>query len=415
MNKTSIIRLLSAAALLAFSSRMAAAQGLCLSLTDCIARAVEHNPDLLVAEAETDKARMLQQTAFDIDMTEFSLSQDPTSGGSPDNAITLSQSFDFPTVYAARRGYLRSQTAEQDAMARLSRLNVERDVAAAYYNLVYRRGVCGILARQDSVYARFLEIASARRKAGATSQLELMNAQRAVDGSRIRLQQAEADCSMAMAELCRLVATDTAIVPADGLLAPISDLSATESVAFEQTAVADVCSAQAETSRKNLRLARQMFLPKFSVGLRSQLVLKSFNPYNVERDAFSKGNFMGFEVGVSVPLFWGSTRAKARAASKDVEIQRLKERNARDIMARDRQNALAELRQAGQTLEYYERQGTAQAAEMARLSQAAYEAGEIGYVEYAGNQAAAIELQLEYAEAINRYNQALIKLKYISK
>lgn len=415
MRKVSINRFLIVALLSCLPWQMAVAQELRLSVDECIRRAKEQNLEVVVARAEAEKARDLQSTAYEMDLTELSLSQDPTAGGSPDNAITLSQSFDFPTVYAARRKYLRSQTAAQSAVARLSELSVERDVASAYYNLVYLRSVYDILQRQDSVYARFFNIASARKKAGDTSSLEQMNAQRALDDSRIRLQRADADCQIAMAELQQLLATDTVIVPIDSHLAPISDILDTENFRFEQTSVAESYEAQAEMSRRNLQLQRQMFLPRINIGLRSQCVIKGFNPYDVQRDAFDKGNFMGFEVGVSVPLFWGSTRAKARAARREVEIQQLRQQNAQAIVARDYQKATAEMNQARLSLDYYQQQAASQATEMARLSQISYEAGEIAYVEYIQNQAAALDLNLKTAEAINNYNQAVIRLKYLTR
>ncbi len=33
-----------------------------------------------------------------------------------------------------------------------------------------------------------------------------------------------------------------------------------------------------------------------------------------------EGNFMGFEVGVGIPLFYGATKARIKAAKKDKEI-----------------------------------------------------------------------------------------------
>lgn len=391
------------------------AQELRLSIADCIHRVSKMNPDVMIAYAEADKARMLQSTAFDIDKTELSLSQDPTSGGSPDNALTISQSFDFPTVYTARHRYLKSQTIAQNANARIEQLNAERDVVIAYYDLVYALRVCDILAKQDSVYARFLQIAKARQSAGATSRLELINAQRAVDDGLIKRQSAHARHLMAMAELQRLIATDSIICPTDSVLTPIADLPTTTIFNFEQTSVADAYKAQTEMSKKSFLLARQMFLPQLSIGLRQQLLIKPFNPYNISREAFSKGSFMGFEIGIGIPLFWGSTRAKAKAARRDVEIQQMREQNAKIKMQAEYQNAMSEYRRASLALDYYHKQGATQAEEMTRLSQASYEAGEIGYVEYLQNQTTAFNLLIEQANAIKSYNQAIVKLKTLLK
>jgi cobalt-zinc-cadmium resistance protein CzcA len=69
------------------------------SLQQCIDLALDNSLYMRNGQIAVGKAKDLQGTAFDIEKTSISLSQDPTSGGSPDNGITISQTFDFPTVY----------------------------------------------------------------------------------------------------------------------------------------------------------------------------------------------------------------------------------------------------------------------------------------------------------------------------
>ena len=38
------------------------------------------------------------------------------------------------------------------------------------------------------------------------------------------------------------------------------------------------------------------------------------------RSRFTEGNFFGFEIGVGVPLFYGATKAKVKAARKDRDV-----------------------------------------------------------------------------------------------
>ena len=79
-----------------------------VSLQECINMALEKNPQMQVANKSVERAKALQGTAWEIDKTELSLSQDPTSGGSPDNALSLSQSIEFPTYYIARHKQLKA-------------------------------------------------------------------------------------------------------------------------------------------------------------------------------------------------------------------------------------------------------------------------------------------------------------------
>ena len=86
--------------------------------------------------------------------------------------------------------------------------------------------------------------------------------------------------------------------------------------------------ARMAASERNLSLTKQEFMPGLSIGLTGQLLIKGFNPYDIERSRFDKGNFMGFEVGVSIPLFWGGQKAKVKAARREVELAEISRQQA---------------------------------------------------------------------------------------
>ena len=154
-------------------------------------------------------------------------------------------------------------------------------------------------------------------------------------------------------------------------------------------------------------------MPGVTIGFRNQLLIKGFNPYNIERNRFDKGNFMGFELGVSIPLFWGGQRAKVKVARRDVELAEINRKQAEQNMNKQYRNYLNEFLRAQRVLDYYTKQGNTQAERMNYLSQVSYENGEIDYVEYVQNQKTALDVQLQYADAVNDYNQAVIMLNYI--
>lgn len=389
------------------------AQEKTMTLQECIDMALDNNLDMKAGTVSVGKARDLQGTAFDMEKTSVTLSQDPTSGGSPDNGITVSQSFEFPTVYAARRKYLKAETAAAQSSLAVTRNEVVRDVSAYYYTLLHDRRTIEILQAQDSVYDRFVSLASARFKAGEAGNLELINAERIRNENRIEMEKAEKSYRSAMLAFRQLLNTDTVVVPADVSLPVIRQEMPEASVSFEQTPLGGMYAARITASERNLSLAKQGYMPGLSIGLTGQLLIKGFNPYDIERSRFDKGNFMGFEVGVSIPLFWGGQNAKVKAARRDVELAGISRRQAKQRMDKEYRDGLNELFRAQKVLDYYTAQGNGQGERMGRLSQVSYENGEIGYVEYIQNQQTALDVQLRYADAVNDYNQAIIMLNYI--
>ena len=389
------------------------AQEKTMTLQECIDMALDNNLDMKAGTVSVGKARDLQGTAFDMEKTSVTLSQDPTSGGSSDNGITVSQSFEFPTVYAARRKYLKAETAAVQSSLAVTRNEVIRDVSVYYYMLLHDRRAIEVLQAQDSVYGRFVSLASARYKAGEAGNLELINAERIRNENRIEMEKAEKSYRSAMLAFRQLLNTDTVVVPADVSLPVIRQEMPEASVSFEQTPLGGMYAARITASERNLSLAKQGYMPGLSIGLTGQMLIKGFNPYDIERNRFEKGNFMGFEVGMRVPLFWGSQKAKVKAAQRDVELAEISHRQAEQQIDKEYRDGLNELFRAKKVLDYYTAQGNGQGERISRLSQMSYENGEIGYVEYIQNQQTALDVQLRYANAINDYNQAIIMLNYI--
>ena len=164
----------------AYAAMGYACQAQTLTLEQCLKVAAEHNMALRTADAETARTRSLQGTAWDVERTELSLAQDPTSGGSPDNAIALSQTIEFPTVYAARHRQLKAETRVQESKRNVTATAVRAEITAAYYKLVYQQERVNILMAHDSLLQRYADVAQLRYKAGEARQLEWLTAARIV-------------------------------------------------------------------------------------------------------------------------------------------------------------------------------------------------------------------------------------------
>ena len=164
-----------------------------LSLPQCLSLAAEHNLTLRQANLQVERARALQGTAWDVEKTELSLAQDPTSGGSPDNALAVSQTIEFPTVYAARHGQLKAETRAEEKRRNVAAQQVRADITAAYYDLVYRKERVAIILAQDSVLAHYASLANKRYEAGEARQLETLSAKRLLPENSMEIASAEND------------------------------------------------------------------------------------------------------------------------------------------------------------------------------------------------------------------------------
>ena len=380
-----------------------------VSLQECINMALEKNPQMQVANKSVERARALQGTAWEIDKTELSLSQDPTSGGSPDNALSLSQSIEFPTYYIARHKQLKAETQAERSKAAVVRLSLENDVKAAYYQAVYQAEKLRVLESQDSLLAQYRTLAEKRYKAGETRQLELLSAERLQRENKMEVLAAHNELETAQLLLSRLVGSVETVEPKEDSLLPLDWKQV--SYNYSQTPDGQYSADRLKASEQAVCVAKNGFAPSLSLSLRNQLVISSWNPYDQDRSRFDGGNFMGFEVGVGIPLFYGATRAKVKAARKEREMIALEIKEQEQLRQQEYLSALSRMNAAYVRYTYYNEEGRERSDKMAEQGLLEYSQGEISYLEYMNVLQESIDLRLKRASALNDYNQCVLVME----
>ncbi len=385
-----------------------AQQGKNMTLKQCVDIGLANNYGIKAAEKGVERAKAMQGSAWDLDKTEISLSQDPTSGGSTDNAISLTQQMDFPTVYVAKGKLLKAETQVERGKTEVAKQQLRTDIASIYYQLVYKQELVGILQAQDSVIGRFCDIATKRHEAGEARKLEKLTMDRKQTDNRNELLQAKNDLATLQKQMMALMNVAEPMIPAEKRLEALNlDMG---DFNFSNTAEGQLAQDKIEVADREVTLAKNGYAPSLSVSLRNQLVISSWNPYHQDRSRFAGGNFMGFEVGIGVPLFYGATKAKVKAAKRDREIADLEMRQDEAQRRQEYNMLLNRLYVAREQMAYYNGDGLRQIEEMARLAKTEYENGEIDYMEFADVLDGSVSHAVKRASAINDYNQVVISL-----
>ena len=383
-----------------------------MTLEECLDVAAAQNPDQRIAELMVEKARRLEATAYDMANTSIALRQEPTGGGGPENGINFSQEFDFPTLYAKRHQLMKAQTALETSRHELSLAELQRDVALAYYELARTLDRQQLLLRQDTLYAEFLQKAESKVRHGEASRLDALNARTLRRDNRLQMEQAEANALEAMLRLQLLLGTTQPVLPIVAKGMPERPATGAE-MRMDEHPMLDVCLSTMEVGRRELNVARHEFLPNFSVGVTAQAVIHGFNPYHVDRSKFQPGNFMGFEVGIGIPLFYGAKRARLRAAKTALAIAEAEQQRAQRTLQAERTTARAKTEEAWKRLKAYNDEYLPEARETERMSRGAYAAGDIGMAELTLHLTTVCDTELRYNDAFYDYLCALARESFL--
>lgn len=381
-----------------------------MTLQQCFQLADRQNLALQSGRKAVEKAQVMQGTAWDLDKTEIAFSQNPASSGDTDNGLTFSQSIEFPTVYTARRNQLKAETQAEKSRLNVTSQQLRLEIANVYYAMLYQTHRLQILLQQDSVIQRYCDVAAKRYKAGEARQLEFLSADRMRNDNRLEMTKVKNEAENLQTALMALLNTTTPVVPAaDNLVIPQSS-PMNAAFNYQQTADAQYQKDLISALDQEVKCAKTGYAPSLSLALRSQLLIDSWDPYHINRQRFTEGNFFGFEVTVGVPLFYGATKAKVKAAQKDREVAQLAMLQEQREKERDYKQGYNRLQNAIKRMEYYSGENMAKAKDIERLSTLEYENGEISYVEYASALQEAIDMRLKQAEVVNEYNEVVLAL-----
>lgn len=384
-----------------------------MTLEQCFQLADKQNLTLQAGRKSIERAKVMEGTAWDVDKTEIDFGQNPASSGDTDNALAFSQGIEFPTVYTARRGQQKAETQAEKSRLGVTNQQIKLEIASAYYAMLYQTHRLSILQRQDSILDRYCDVAEKRYKAGEARQLEFLTAERLRNENHLEMVNVKSVAENKQLELMALLNTDQPVLPAESyLIALESPVSGTFN--YQQTADAQYQQDRLKALDKEVKCAKTGYAPSLSLTLRTQALISSWDPYHIDRQRFTEGNFFGFEIGVGVPLFYGATKAKVKAAKKDREVAELEMQQERREKERDYRLGYNRFQNAAKRMAYYNGENISKAKEIVRLSTAEYESGEISYVEYANALQEAIDMGMKQADVINEYNEAALALLGLS-
>lgn len=376
--------------------------------------ALENNAGLRAAGYEIDYAKALKRTSTDIGKTNISLMHGQYNSLNTDNNITINQGIPFPTVFSSQaklnRALVKGSTLKQE----VTRNELISQVKSAYYHWQYLQAMQQLLQSQDSIYSTFLKAAELRLKTGETNLLEKTTAETRLVEVKNLLAQNASDLSIYQLQLQALVNGKTDMQLNRESLPKLELAFATDSSASGQNPALAYLKQQIEISNRQQKLEAAKVLPDFNVGYFNQSLIGYQNVNGTDQYFDASKRFTGFQVGISLPLWFVPQAAKVKAADINREVvQSNYEQYQVSIQARYRQAVYDYLKNRN-TIAYYESSALPNAALLIKQADTAFKSGEIAYVEYLQALRNALSIRENYLLALNQYNQSIITLEFLT-
>jgi cobalt-zinc-cadmium resistance protein CzcA len=286
-------------------------------------------------------------------------------------------------------------------------------VKQAYYQLLYFKGREALLLEQDSVLDRMVKAADLRYRSGESALLEKSTAELQRSEARNLLTQTQADIVSYRQLLAVLMNSREPVDAASAVLEARTLSLSMDTATLRHNPQLAYAQQQVEIAERERKVAGARFMPDIQVGYFNQTLIGT--PRNAAGDlATSQNRFQGFEVGLSLPLWFGPQVAKVRAASLQAQKSKSVYEYRESVMQGEWQQAVQEYVKNKNSVDYYQAAALTNASLILRQASTAYLQGEIDYAAFWMATRQVMQIREGYLTSLNNLNQAIIHLEFLA-
>jgi cobalt-zinc-cadmium resistance protein CzcA len=382
-----------------------------LTLDQAIQAALKNNVSIKAAQYDVQSQQSLKGTAFDLPKTNVSLLYGQyNSYAKSDNNVTVTQNIPF-TVFGSQGKLNRANIAASELKQAVAENELIYQLKQVYLQLTYARARQTLLIQQDSIYEGFLKSAVVRYKTGESNLLEQTTAETQRNEVKNQLRQNEAEIYGLRTQLRTLI--NSRSLPDTGNELAEFDHDIADSLLAPGNPTLGYLNQQIEVAESQKRLEAARFAPEILIGGFSQ-TLAGVEHIESGTLASNSERFTGFQLGLSIPLWFAPYRSRVRAAEFSSKAAEHTYAYYAQTLEAQQQQAIMQYQVATNSLAYYRSSALPNADLILKQSQAAFRGGEIGYAEYLMGLRNAIAIKENYLTTLRDYNQSIIYIEYLS-
>ena len=372
------------------------------SLEQALQAGLGQNLSLQTVALQTAQQRALVRTGLELPRTIVDLQYGQISGPLTDHTFNVIQQAAFPGVYAAQRRLLESQSLNGAQQMRLARRNLSQAIRGNYYQILVSYHRVALLRRQDSLYRRAARAARIRYQVGETNRLAQVAAEARARELENRLLTVRSDLDVQRQQLGQLLGQDgpAAVDSTAAFVAPLLPAD-TAALSPESNPTLGLLRQQVAVSQQQTRVEQLRRLPDLRAGYFQQSIRPEYSRLQVG------------QVGLALPLL-GAGRARVAAARVGEQVAASQLAYASRQLGTQVRTLRQQLRRARAALDYYQQTALPQARLILDTAEKTFRAGDIEYVEYVVNTEPAWQIQGNYLDQVQRYDELVFSLQALA-
>ncbi|RKS03403.1 CusA/CzcA family heavy metal efflux RND transporter [Flavobacterium sp. 102] len=383
-----------------------------IDLNQALTMGLKNNLNVQSSELDVRVQSQLKKSAFDIPKTEFSGTFGQINSQAKDKNLSVSQTFN-PFQFGARKKLLTETSKASTIRLGVTKQEVTYSIRQAWNAILFNEKQNRLLDQQSKILQKFVKSADLKFQTGESTSLEKNIANAKLQELLQRIKQNQTQIRVEKARLNNFLNLNEDFTISDTLFVPYPFVSA-DTTLIKQNPSIQLAESQVAIARASRNLEKSSLFPDFTAGYFIQSITGNQDVNGQTTYYDNSPRFSGFSVGISLPIFGvGSSIAKTRAATLNIERE---QKNAGYIQSQVKSQftqLTEQLKTYQELIDYYRTTADPNAKKIIQNATLAYQNGDISYVEYVQGIETALDIQLNYSEAINNYNQTVIDIQFL--
>ena len=367
-------------------------------LDSAVTMARQSYPSLQTGKLEIQRQNVLKASAYDLGSTQlFTGGEEIASGQGIYTLIGIGQqNIDLLSIGAKKR-LQKQRIALAEAAYNLTEIQVTQEVKNSWSEVFQQKRKMKLYKELDSIYSQFSKAVELNLEVEAISRLEFASAKNQALQIKNKYQQAQRDYTIALQKLNLWLGSEIIYTVPDDYQSNILGSNFNKNVSQHPELL--FSRKRVEEAEANYDVARANLLPTFNL----QGGIQQVN---------GNSGFYTYQAGISIPLFSGSDKSRAKAAKIASQIVTADADFKERQIESEYQQALQAYQKWEEAWQFYKNESLPLAEEQRKGALLAYREGAVDYAAFTQIIRDAIQTEMDALEALDQYLTALFKLEY---
>lgn len=383
-----------------------------LSLKEALEFANKNNLTIQSSELESKMYSELKGSAYELPKTEITGQFGQINTNAQDKNFSISQSFS-PFQYGAKKKLLVENSNLSQLKTSVTKQEIAFNIRQSWNALLYYSELNKMLQKQNNLMQKFVRSASLRFQTGETNSLEKTTAEAKQQELEQKIKHNEAMIWVEKSKIKTFLNRQENFASSDTSFVALPTFGILDSTLVKENPNVKMASQQINVAEANRKVEKSTLLPDISAGyfIQSLTGNQEVNGQTVYYDGTPR--FQGFSVGISLPIFAGSTMSKIQASKTNIEMQQKNADYLKLELSNHYQQQIQQLNTFQSLVDYYKNTALANAELITKNAGKAYQNGDVSYVEYVQALETALAIRTNYINAIHNFNQTVINLQFL--